>query len=401
MLGFSNMIDTSVNPIVPSETLVPNLKFQQLDITDCNNENEVLETAYEATKFRYKFLDVMRGMKPSARELEHGQTVKLISAGDTLYICNLYKGPATAEFRFLLLWKLGIGVLYAELLNDDTYTFLFDNRFIIDPNVTEDSFDHIDREQHDTEQGKNSSFESQDSNQQDTSPTLYDQENFQHQNMNNFVDSSSKGNLNVNINNINNVYIILYYIILLDDPQNDFPHNDSNQLLEESLTDLTKELENTVRVESLLQINLDENEVQNVYETSDDEENVGNNKEGSEDFIIIDNGNSLNPVQYDSVDPISSIPPEILVDEKKVIGLLRRLYDFRFTVPGHIEVIGGRTVNLLSFHYRGVNAQNKTIKSKVLTFIDKDEKEELYRWELKGALITQFGNVSTLILILN
>ena len=90
-----------------------------------------------------------------------------------------------------------------------------------------------------------------------------------------------------------------------------------------------------------------------------------------------------------------------LVDEKKVIGLLRRLYDFRFTVPGHIEVIGGRTVNLLSFHYRGVNAQNKTIKSKVLTFIDKDEKEELYRWELKGALITQFGNVSTLILILN
>jgi hypothetical protein len=48
-----------------------------------------------------------------------------------------------------------------------------------------------------------------------------------------------------------------------------------------------------------------------------------------------------------------------------------------------------------------VNAQNKTIKSKVLTFIDKDEKEELYRWELKGALITQFGNVSTLILILN
>ena len=146
---------------------------------------------------------------------------------------------------------------------------------------------------------------------------------------------------------------------------------------------------------------MDENEVQNVYETSDDEENVGNNKEGSEDFIIIDNGNSLNPVQYDSVDPISSIPPEILVDEKKVIGLLRRLYDFRFTVPGHIEVIVGRTVNLLSFHYRGVNAQNKTIKSKVLTFIDKDEKEELYRWELKGALITQFGNVSTLILILN
>ena len=39
------MIDKSVNPIVPSETLVPNLKFQQLDITDCNNENEVLETA--------------------------------------------------------------------------------------------------------------------------------------------------------------------------------------------------------------------------------------------------------------------------------------------------------------------------------------------------------------------
>jgi hypothetical protein len=66
----------------------------------------------------------------------------------------LYKGPATAEFRFLLLWKLGIGVLYAELLNDDTYTFLFDNRFIIDPNVTEDSFDHIDSEQHDKEQGK-------------------------------------------------------------------------------------------------------------------------------------------------------------------------------------------------------------------------------------------------------
>jgi lipoprotein-releasing system permease protein len=47
------------------------------------------------------------------------------------------------------------------------------------------------------------------------------------------------------------------------------------------------------------------------------------------------------------------------------------------------------------------SAQNKTIKSKVLTFIDKDEKKELYRCELKGALITQFGNVSTLILILN
>jgi len=75
---------------------------------------------------------------------------------DTLYISNLYKGPATAEFWFLLMWKLGIGVLYAELLNDDTYTFLFDNPFIIDPNVTEDSFDNIDSEQHDREQGKNS-----------------------------------------------------------------------------------------------------------------------------------------------------------------------------------------------------------------------------------------------------
>jgi hypothetical protein len=41
-----------------------------------------------------------------------------------------------------------------------------------------------------------------------------------------------------------------------------------------------------------------------------------------------------------------------------------------------------------------VNAQNKIIKSKVSTFIEKDEKVERYRWELKGALITQFGNVS-------
>ena len=61
--------------------------------------------------------------------------------------------------------------------------------------------------------------------QKDTSPTSEDQENSQYLDMNNFVDSSSKGNLNVNINNINNVYIVL------DDPQNDCPHNDSNQLL--------------------------------------------------------------------------------------------------------------------------------------------------------------------------
>ena len=116
---------------------------------------------------------------------------------------------------------------------------------------------------------------------------------------------------------------------------------------------------------------MDENEVQDVYETSADEENFGS-KEELEYFIIVDNGHSLNPVQHDSVDPILSVLPEALVDEKKAVCLLRRLYDFRFTVPGHTKVIGGRTVNLLSFHYGGVNAQNKTIKSKVLTFIDKD-----------------------------
>jgi hypothetical protein len=185
---------------------------------------------------------------------------------------------------------------------------------------------------------------------------------------------------------------------LIDDGQEDYHHNSFNQVLEESFTE---DLANTVGMESLLQNNLDKNEVefinQNIYEISDDEENISNNKEDSEDFTICDDGNSLNIIQYDSVDPISSIPPQVLVDEKKDIGLLRRLYDFRFTVPSHIEVIGGRPVNLMSFHYRGVNAQNKTIKSKVLTFIDKDEKEELYRWELKGALITQFGNVSDMI----
>jgi hypothetical protein len=214
LLGSANVNETSANTIVPSETLVPTLHFQQLNITNCKNENAVLDAAYEATKFRYKFLDVMRGLKPSSRELEYGQIVKTICAGDTLYICNLYKGPATSEFRFLLLWKLDIGVLYAELLNDDTYTFLFDNRFIIDPNVTEESFVHVDSEQHVQEKEDNSSFELQDSG--DALQILGDPENSQYLELDNGSVSISKGNQNVNFNNINIIYTVLMDIYRID-----------------------------------------------------------------------------------------------------------------------------------------------------------------------------------------
>ena len=88
MQGSSIVNEISANLIDQTETLVPTLYIQQLNILSCKNENDVLDAAFEATKFRYKFLDVMRGMKPTARELEYGKSVKIICAGDTLYICN-------------------------------------------------------------------------------------------------------------------------------------------------------------------------------------------------------------------------------------------------------------------------------------------------------------------------
>jgi hypothetical protein len=80
--------------------------------------------------------------------------------------------------------------------------------------VTEESFVHVDSEQHVQEKEDNSSFELQDSG--DALQILGDPENSQYLELDNGSVSISKGNQNVNFNNINIIYTVLMDIYRID-----------------------------------------------------------------------------------------------------------------------------------------------------------------------------------------
>lgn len=342
----TDMNDTSDDIERAQTVIVPNIHIEELDVSGCSKEDDILKRALNQYKANYKFIDVYRGIRPSERKLIVGEPLVPMQVGDILYQCNIYKGSASIDLRILGLWKLRANEYFAEVMDTETYDFLYKNHYLVDPT------------------------QSSEENSQNYEEGLID-------------DTIASQAVNDNNNDL------------------DTAQDTQDASITESEVNLNDQ---NIPVTTPAEINLcDHTDLVggiasgNVIEIFDDPTVYAEvDISSKETEVIHDDGNTLNRV-VDQIDEntlqILGPPPEIIEQECTDCMNLKGLYDRRFETPELNMLIAGRTVSLMSYHYRSKNSQNKSSKSRALTFIDKNESVELYRWELKGAVVTQFQKV--------